>query len=146
MNTFKRLMIIGIALTLFGLTIAGCANASTGSDQPVTSKLTEAQARQMIASALQAYNANDHAGYVRDMDDAMKGVLTEAGFKQLYDSGMQQYGKFISISKIALVKAQTPGFIRWDTEMQFEKVKLKGEFAFKQDGDKIAGARYEVIR
>jgi hypothetical protein len=148
MKTHYRIWLLSALMTCVVVTMMGCASAAPAtntSDQPVTSKLTEIQARQIIENALQAYNTNDRAGYVRDMDDAMKSMLSESGFKQLHDASKQQNGKFVSIAKIELAKGKTPGYIRWEAETVFEKTKLKAVFAFKQDGDKVTGVTFETI-
>ncbi len=138
-------------LTLFALaglilSTAACGAAAPAPTGPVTSALTEAQAREMGENAFQAINSGDYAAWTRDWSDAMKAAIPAKDFQAWREQLVQTQGQYQSLLAIELQPGKDPRFIRWIYTLQFEKGKGHITFSLLQDGSKIDGVFSEAIQ
>jgi hypothetical protein len=118
------------------LAIAACGSAPGG---PVTSALTEDQARAIAENALAGLNAGDYAAWSRDWDAAMKAAIQEADFLAYRDGVLADYGQFVSIEGVDLRPGKTAGNVRWEFLTTFDKGKLLITLVFAADGTHVVG-------
>jgi hypothetical protein len=133
-TAFRKVMLAAVVIAL--LVVAACGSAPAG---PVTSALTEDQARAIAENALAGLNTGDYAAWSRDWDAAMKGAIQEADFLAYRDGVLADYGQYVSVESISLTPAKTAGNVRWEVLANFEKGSLLITFVFAMDGQQVVG-------
>jgi hypothetical protein len=113
--------------------------------KPVTSALTEAQARALADGALQGFAAGDYARWSRDWSDAMKASIGESAFLAFREQATSAYGRFLSISDVQLAAGKDRGYVRWNVTTVFERGRLRFGFAFQADGTTVEGVFPEPL-
>ncbi|HEX5809812.1 MAG TPA: DUF3887 domain-containing protein [Anaerolineales bacterium] len=141
----KTKLSVLFVLSIIAVLIAGCGSAApTG---PVTSALTEEQAREIAIRALtNGYNNDDRDAYVVDMDDSMRSAITADAFVNAIKPYKDAYGNFVSIETAELSPANTSGYVRWTFTSKFEKGTLYFLLVFPEDGKKVTGAFLNEVK
>lgn len=135
----KVFHVVALILVTFTLVTA------TAQDGMPTSKLSLLQAANIAENAMQGFNNADYAVWVNNWSDKMKAAIKERDFKVALEQ-LRGLGKFRYFTKAELVKAKTPGFVRWQFDGVFEKGAYRFVFTFAQDGDKVEGVLTEAIK
>ena len=135
-----------IALAGLGLAASACGAAAPAAAGPVTSTLTEAQAREAGENAFQALNSGDYAAWSRDWSAAMKAAISEQDFLAWREQVVQSQGQYQAITALELQPGLDERYFRWVYTLQFEQGSGRITLSFLKEDNRIVGVFPETAQ
>lgn len=135
-HPFTRFAAVAVSLTV----LIACGPA------PVTSALTEQEARSLVEHALSGFDAGDYAAWSRDWSPAMKAAIGAETFLAFRSQLTDAVGRYQGLESLELVKGSTRGFVRWNAVAVFERGRVRFGFGFAERAALVQGVFPEVLR
>jgi hypothetical protein len=127
--------------TFFALLFSLVLLAASGCSTPKAAGLSNKQVSAVAENILQALNASDHAKFVQDFSDNLKGAFPEAQFIQLRDLLQNASGNFVSLGSPSLSNGQ--GYALYRFPCQFERETVLMTITFLIGGQKVEGIFFD---
>lgn len=141
MHFLKKVPLVVLALSL--ITTAACTAESAVDETDPTSVVSEAEAREMMTTALEGFNAEDYQAWSRDWSAEMKSAITKEVFRDFLANTKPTTGAYVAIEDLELIPGEVSGYVRWQASVRFEESDIRFGFGMKPSERTVYGVFFD---